>query len=293
MKRREFLRTAALSALAAASTSPLSFAQDGQLPERQQRLQGHYRSVSPQSRVPIAVQLYSVRQVAQRDLAGTLGAIAEMGYDGVEFAGYYDHDPKDIRKMLDDTGLKCAGTHTGLAQFRNNFERTVEIHQILDTQYMIVPGGLQRPFETLDGIKAIADEFNQFSERARAANMYIGYHAHGYDARLVDGIAAWERFFDATVQDVVMQMDVGNYLGGGGDPYAMIQKFAGRSKTVHLKEHGQGRPVIGEGDVDWNRVFHLSETVGGAEWYVVEDEVTPESLDRIEKSIVALREMGK
>ena len=90
-----------------------------------------------------------------------------------------------------------------------------------------------------------------------------------------------------------MQMDLGNYMGGGGDPYKMIEKFKGRSKTVHLKEGGPGSPIIGDGTVDWKRAFELCETVGGTEWYVVEDERGPDSLDRIEKCIQALRKMGK
>jgi len=286
MERRAFLRTAALSTLAAASFAPISFGQGTQ------QAQGEQASTE-KKKIPIAVQLYSVRNVANNDLAGTLAAIAKMGYDGVEFAGYYGKDVKDIRKMLDDNKLKCAGTHTGLGEFRNNFDRTVEIHKTLGTPFMIVPGGLNRYYENVDTIKGIADEFNKFAERAKAADVSIGYHAHGYDAVKVDGVEAWERFFDATAPEVVMQMDVGNYLGGGGDPYRQIEKFKGRSKTVHLKEHGRNQPIVGSGEVDWKRVFDLSEGDGGVEWYVVEDEVSPNSLERIEKCIVALREMGK
>ena len=73
----------------------------------------------------------------------------------------------------------------------------------------------------------------------------------------------------------------------------MIEKFKGRSKTVHLKEAGQGNPIVGSGDVDWKRALELCETVGGTEWYVVEDESDPENFDRIEKCLIALREMGK
>jgi len=295
MERREFLRTAALSALAAASLSPLASAQRQPLGQPLgQRLQARRQARrAPEQKIPIAVQLYSVRNLANNDLAGTLEAIAKMGYDGVEFAGYYGKDVKDIRKMLDDIGLKCAGTHTGLDQFRNNFDGTVEIHKTLGTPFMIVPGGLNRYYENVDTIKGIADEFNKFAERAKAQDVSIGYHAHGYDAAKVDGVEAWERFFGATMPEVVAQMDVGNYLGGGGDPYRQIEIFPGRSKTIHIKEHGRENPIVGSGEVNWNRVFELSETVGGVEWYVVEDEVTPDSLERIEKCIVALREMGK
>jgi len=289
MERRTFLRTAALSALAAASISPLSLGQNTTPRQRrQQRRQSNAR------KVPISVQLYSVRNVAANDLAATLEKIAKMGYDGVEFAGYYGKDAKEIRKMLDDNGLKCSGTHTGIDQLRgDNFEKTAELHKTLGTKYMIVPGGIDHDLHDVTRNKRIAEEFNKIAEKAKPLGLFVGYHAHGGDAKLIEGLPAWERLFDATIPEVVMQMDIGNYKMGGGDPYKMIEKFKGRSKTVHIKEAGQGHPIIGDGEVDWKRVFELCETVGGVDWYVVEDEVDPDNLDRIEKCIAALRRMGK
>ncbi len=275
MKRRVFLQTTALSTLAAASFSRFSFGDE-------------------KKKIPISVQVYSVRKAAEKDLAGVLAGIAKLGYQGVEFAGYYGNDPKDIRKMLDDNGLKCSGTHTGIGAFRgDNFEKTAELHKTLGTKYMIVPGGIDKELHDVEKNKAIAEEFNTLAEKAKAFDLCIGYHAHGGDAKLIDGIPAWERFFDATTPDVVMEMDLGNYMAGGGDPYKMIEKFKGRSKLAHMKENGPGNPIIGEGKVDWNRAFELLETVGGCEWYVVEDEVTADSLDRIGQCIAALRKMGK
>ena len=295
MNRRTFLQTAALSTLAAASLSPLAPGQTG-LRQRLRERQQSPDTPAPATgkKIPVAVQLYSVRTAAERDLAGTLEGIAKMGYDGVEFAGYYGKDIKDIRKMLDDNGLKCCGTHTALNEFRGDrFERTAELHKTLGAKFMIVPGGIDNYLHDIERNKQIAEEFNQLAEKAKALDLFIGYHAHGGDARLIDGTPAWERFFDATVPEVIMQMDIGNYKDGGGDPYAMIEKFKGRSKTVHLKEGGQGNPIIGDGTVDWKRVFELSETVGGVEWYVVEDERGPNNLTRIERCLAAIRGMGK
>jgi len=295
MERREFLQTAALSACAATSLSELSLGADRRrgpawprLPQRRQA------GRSTRKKIPIVVQVYSVRKAAEKDLAATLEGIAKLGYDGVEFAGYYGKDAKDIRKMLDDNGLKCSSTHTGIGLLRgDNFEKTVELHKTLGAKYMIVPGGINDSLHDVEKNKAIAEEFNKLAEKAKAFGLCVGYHAHGGDAKLIDGVPAWERFFDATSSDVVMQMDIGNYMMGGGDPYKMIEKFKGRSKLVHLKEAGPNSPIIGDGEVDWKRAFELSETVGGVEWYVVEDEKGPDSLERIEKCIAALRKMGK
>ncbi len=273
MQRRTFLKVALLTGLGAVTMNTLpTFANTLKKPK-------------------LSVQLYSVREAASKDLAGTLKKIAKMGYDGVEFAGYYGHSPEDIRKMLDDCGLVCSGTHTGIGQFRgDNFEKTVAIHKTLGTTNMIVPGGINRELHTVAGNKAIAEEFNEIAKKATAVGMCFGYHAHGGDATLIEGIPAWERFGSATNQDVILQMDVGNYMSGGGDPYKMIEMFPGRAKTVHIKDCG-GVP-IGTGKVDWSRVWKLCEGIGATEWYVVEEN-TPNDLALIEETYKILKDMGK
>ena len=254
-------------------------------------------AAKPAKKIPLALQLYSVRGDCGKDLPGVLEAVAKMGYDGVEFAGYYGHDPKKIRKMLDQNGLKCAGTHTGLgALLGDNLKKTVELHQTLGTKFIIVPGMGHDRLGSPDVIVKTAKLFNELAAKLKADGMRTGYHAHGGDFRKFDGKTAWEIFFSNTNPEVVMQLDVGNCIGGGGDPYAMLEKFPGRAATIHLKEHGgkRGAPV-GEGDVDWKRVFELCEKPGGTEWYIVEQEgygkTTP--LESVKLCVQNLRKMGK
>ena len=279
MNRRSFLRTSAGATALGLSVSAL---------QTTARAAGD-------KKIPIGVQLYSVRDAAAKDLAGVLKAIKAMDYDGVEFAGYYGHDAKDIRKMLDDTGLKCCGTHTGLqALIGENFEPTVEIHKALGTRFIVVPGGIDEALSTRQGNEITAYLFNELAEKLEKHDMELGYHAHGGDFKRVGNETAWDRFFGRTRQNVFMQMDIGNCLGGGGDPYTPISKFPGRSKTIHLKEWSDNGAPVGEGTVDWPRVFELCETVGGTEWYVVEHEVgSAEDLGGIEACIKNLRKMGK
>lgn len=253
-------------------------------------------AATERKKIPVGVQLYSVREDAAKDLPGVLKAIKEMGYEGVEFAGYYGHDAKTIRKWLDETGLKCCGTHTGWDTLQpDKLSATVEFNQILGNKYLICPWLNPKEFaESREKTIEFAKRFNELAEKVREKGMLVGYHAHGGDFKKLDGETAWEIFFAHTVPDVVMQMDIGNCLGGGGDPYAILEKFPGRSKTIHLKEHGgpQGA-VIGEGTVKWDWVLHFCETRGGTEWYIVEQEayaVPP--LEAIRKCRENLRKMG-
>ncbi|MDZ7620715.1 MAG: sugar phosphate isomerase/epimerase, partial [Patescibacteria group bacterium] len=162
--------------------------------------------------------------------------------------------------------------------------------------YLIVPGMPDDKLNSVEAIKKTAAFFDACAAKAKEHGMVVGYHAHGGDFRKVEGdVTRWDLLFSSTKPEVVMQMDIGNCLGGGGDPYATLEKFPGRSLTVHLKEHGgeRGAPV-GEGAVDWERVFRICESVGGTEWYIVEQEAySGGPLDSVRKCLENLRKMGK
>lgn len=245
-------------------------------------------------KIPIAVQLYSLRQIIGKDVPGTLAAVGKMGYQGVEFAGYYglEKNPKELRKILDDAGLKCCGTHTGLGTLEgDNLKKTVELHQALGNKFLIVPS---MSAKTANGWLELAKKFNEISAKAREQGMYIGYHAHAHDLKPIEGKTPWELFFDNTNVDVCHQMDTGNCLSGGGDPVAMIKKYAKRTRTIHLKAHGgAGDAPIGEDKVDWKGVFEACETVGGTEWYIVEHESGKNPMESIKACIDNLHKMGK
>ncbi len=244
--------------------------------------------------IPIGLQLYSIRHQAQRDLPGVLKAVAEMGYEGVEFAGYYGRTAEEMKKLLDDHGLKCCGTHIGLNALTGDaLKATVEYNQTLDNSYLIVAGMGRGYTESLETVREMADVYNGIAERLEPLNMQTGYHAHGYDFRQIDGETAWNLFFEHTRPDVIMQLDIGNCIGGGGDPYATLRRFPGRSVTIHLKEYG-GPPeaVVGEGDVDWKQVMEICETTGGTEWYIVEHERgAGDPMDNVRRCLENLQEL--
>ncbi len=249
------------------------------------------------ARVPIAVQLYSVREDCARDFAGTMAAVAEMGYEGVEFAGFHDHTAEQVRKMLDDTGLKVAGAHISLDQLLGDaFEATVEFHATIGNRYLIVPWIPEQYRESAEAWKRTAELFNELAEKLKPHGMRIGYHNHHVEFQPLDGACGWEIFFDNTVPEVIMQIDTGNAVHGGADPVAYVRKYPGRAVTVHVKEYSASndKALVGEGDIDWAAFFEACETVGGTEWYIVEQETYAyPPLECVRRCLENLRKMGK
>jgi len=254
------------------------------------------------AKVPIALQLYSVRGEVQKDVVATLRSVAGLGFVGTEPWGYggedlkwMGHDCHEIRMMLDDHGLICCGIHLEPGAFaRDNLKRTMEFNQVLGNRFLIIAGDKER-MSTLDGVRELADILNDVAEKLAPEGMFPGYHAHPFDFVDVGGREAWDVLFSMTEDRVIMQVDIGNSMAGGGDPIHYLRTFPGRARTVHLKEYGGPHgAVIGEGDVDWATVFDLCETCHNTEWYVVE-EGGPEGLgfSACERSLASLRRMGK
>ena len=220
-------------------------------------------------------------------------AVGKMGYKGVEFAGYYGRDAKTLRKLLDDNGLVCCGTHTPYESVQpKNLQATVEFNQTLGNPFLIVPsmGGASKA----DWL-AHAKLFNEVAAKVKADGLFVGYHAHGHDFRKFDGETAWDIFFGNTKPEVVMQLDTSNCRDGGADPLAVLKKYPGRAMSIHLKEWGGPKDaVIGGGEIPWKEVFQFCETQGGTRWYVVEHErAGGDPLGDARRCLEALRVMGK
>lgn len=262
LSRRDFLATTAASVAAAGLIG--AGCKDGLM------------SKIGKKKIPVGVQLYSVRDQCAKDLPGTIAKVAEMGYDGVEFAGYYDYSAKDLRKILDDNGLKCCGTHTQMDTLsKANLEATIEFNQTLGNKYLICPWLKPDDNNPKQAWLDHAKRFNEIAERVEKEGMVVGYHCHAHDFHALDsGEIPWDILFGNTGNSVVMQIDTCNCMTGGGDPVAYLKKYPGRSLTVHLKEYSASNPnaILGEGDVAWDEVFALCETIGKTEWYIIEEE---------------------
>ena len=257
------------------------------------------------SRIPIGLELFSVRNELAEDVRGTIKAVAEMGYEGVEFAGPPRHSAEELKGLLDEFGLVCCGWHTPFTLVQEDtLDATIEFNKILENPYVIVPGipGELRQSRA-DWLK-LAGIFNGIADKLAAHGMVTGYHNHHVEFTPLDGELPWDTFFGNTNEGVVMQLDMGNALSGGADLVGILERYPGRAGTVHLKpyteslgevdRHAGFRPVIGEDSVPWNEIFRVCEATGGTKWYIVEyesDAFPP--LEAVERCLKALKEMGK
>lgn len=249
------------------------------------------------AKIPIALQLYSIREDCTRDLPACLAAVSRMGYDGVEFAGYYGRSAQELRSLLDEHHLRVAGTHIGLdTLLGDNLKRTVEFNQTLGNRFLIVPGLGEERRNSRAAWLDTARVFNEVAERLEPYHMRTGYHNHSIEFKPMDGELPWDTFFGNTKPEVVMQFDTGNAMHGGGDPIAFLERYPGRATTVHLKEHSatNDKALVGEGELDWHTVFALCESSAGTEWYIVEQEsYAYPPLECVDKCLQNLRRMGK
>jgi sugar phosphate isomerase/epimerase len=262
--------------------------------------------------IPIALELYSVRNELARDVRGALQAVARMGYQGVEFAGPRGvpphHSAGELKTLLDESGLVCCGWHTPFSLVQDDaLDETIAFNRTLGNDKIIVPGIPAELRQTRDDWLKLADFFNRLAEKLAAHGMMTGYHNHHVEFSPLEGELPWDTFFGNTQPSVIMQLDTGNAVYGGANILELLTKYPQRAVTVHLKPysfsaakanpadaHAGFQPIIGADETPWDEVFRACETVGGTQWYIVEyesDAYPP--LEAVDRCLQALRAMGK
>ena len=246
-------------------------------------------------KIPIAVQVYSVRQIAQNDTAGVLAQIAKIGYHGVEFAGYYGHSAQDIKKILDDNGLKAAGTHIGLdTLLGDNLPKTIEFNRTIGNKNLIVPGVGQKYRSSIAAWKDTAKIFSEIAAKVKPDGFTVGYHNHNLEFEKLDGEVPFDAFYGAASQDVKVQLDIGHAARAGANVVDVIHRYKGRIISVHVKEYAPTNDdaVLGDGVIPWKDVFKGLAASPGLEWYISEEEgKSCKGTECIQKSYERLHKM--
>jgi sugar phosphate isomerase/epimerase len=243
-------------------------------------LRGVAAGLAPSRKIPVGLELYSVRDELKKDPEGTVRAVAKMGYQDVEFYAPYldwsEAQAKQMRKVLDELGIHCYSTHNDEDFFNDSkIQKARDLNKILGSRYMVLAWSDPKP--SLDGWKKVAETLNNAAEKLAPAGLKVGYHNHDAEWKPVEGKRPIEVIASDTKPSVMLQLDVGTCLEAGADPVAWIKANPGRIRSIHCKDWSPDpnvgyKTLFGEGKADWKGIFHAAENGGGVEFYLIEQE---------------------
>ena len=247
--------------------------------------------------LPVALQMYTLRDDAVKDFAGTIRRVAAMGYAGVELAGTGGMSAADLRALLEDNNLQIVGAHVPLGALEGDLGATVDYHQELGTPYVVCPF-LPKERQTAEGYAQVAVLLNTVGARLRDAGMQLAYHNHAFEFEpLAGGTRGYDLLIDGSDPELVqIELDTFWVQRAGLDPAQTLRKYAGRVPLIHLKDMTAGdEPTfaeVGEGIMDFGAIFAAAE-IAGAKFYIVEQDVCGRPpLESVRISLDNLRNMG-
>lgn len=188
--------------------------------------------------LPVALQVYSVRDDAEKDFYGTMRQVAEMGYDGVELAGLYGHKPQEIRDILKETGLTPISAHVPYVDLAGGTEETVEEYVAIGCRYIAVPYLTPEYRPGTERFPDVVQNIRKIGEACKHRNVVLLYHNHDFEFRKMEnGEYALDYLYE-TIPPELLQTEIDTcwVKVSGVDPAGYIRKYAGRSPVVHLKD---------------------------------------------------------
>ncbi|MGB2665811.1 MAG: sugar phosphate isomerase/epimerase [Candidatus Acidiferrum sp.] len=243
----------------------------------------------------VGVQLYTVRSLMKMDFAGTIAKVASIGYKEVEFAGYFDHSPKDIRALLDKDGLTAPSCHVSYDILQNHWPETIDAAHTIGHTFIVCPWIDEKERNSADGWKHVIDTFNKAGETSKKADIQFAYHNHwwefGPDAALAGQLPYDYLLSSADPNYVKMEMDLGWITVAGKDPVDYFKKYPGRFPLVHVKDfkslphlapdqiatfnphklEEEDMTAPGSGVIDWKRIFSHSSEAGIQHYFLEHD----------------------
>ena len=235
-------------------------------------------SVFGKKKIPVGIEMYSVRNEMDKNIFEPVKAVAKMGYEGVEFYGPYMSwtidQAKEMRKLMDDLKIKCYSTHNGSDSFTDaKISKAIELNNILGSQYIVMASAGR--VTGVDGWKKVAETLSTSAEKVKSAGLKVGFHNHATEWKEVDGQKPIEILAKNTPKYVMMQLDVGTCVESGNDPVAWINANPGRINTIHCKDWSKDKGykvLFGDGASPWKAIFKAAEKKGGIEYYLIEQE---------------------
>lgn len=271
--------------------------------------------------LPIGLQLYSVRDEMEKDFAGTLKKVADMGYDGVEFAGLFGRGADEIKAMLAENGLKAVSAHVPLAEMLEDMDKVIATYKAIGCKYIAIPYVEEKYRPGSPDYGATLEKITELGKKCSENGIVLMYHNHDFEFVKIDGKYGLDVMYETVPAEYLQtELDTCWVNVGGEDPARYILKYSGRTPVVHLKDFvmkGKEKPKklyaligiddneeqaseddfsfkpVGYGVQDMPGIIAAAEK-SGAQWLIVEQDNPDKGnteLSAVKKSIDYLRSL--
>lgn len=243
-------------------------------------------------KLPIALQLYTVRDETKKDFIATLEKVAELGYQGVEFAGFGEMRAKDLKSHLDRLGLKAVGSHTPIDMLVNKLDHVIDYNLTIENKYISVP---YAEYQGKEDFITMAENLRKWGTALKEKGLQLLYHNHDQEFANFDGEFGLDLIY-SNVDDDLLQVELDTYWvkKAGLDPAEYLDKYKDRTPLVHLKDMDAETGVfaeLGEGIIDIQSIINQAEK-GATEWLIVEQDICQKpALESVEISINYLKKL--
>lgn len=225
----------------------------------------------------IGIQLYSVRQAASKNFLQTVRNIADMGYEGIQFAGFFDTPSSELKKVMDEKKIAAAGAHIPFHMLEDKqLAQTLQYNEEIGNFFIICPV-LPEGYRSADGYKRAAERFNRIGEICKKEGFTFGYHNHHFEFERFHDTTGFELLFENTDPDLVkMELDCFWVTYAGLIPEDLMEKYQNRIVSLHVKDMTvkEGKKIsteLGNGTLDIKGMLEIGDKFG-VEWFTVEQE---------------------
>jgi sugar phosphate isomerase/epimerase len=235
----------------------------------------------------IALQLYTVRELAADDLAGTLRGVAAAGYRAVELAGLPETAPGELARLLNEAGLQVVAAHEGIELLRGDISGVADRLAEVGCRRVIVPWMPEEDRRTADDVRRFAAELGGFAAALAERGVRLGYHNHAFEFEPLDGTTVWDVLLAALPPEVELELDVYWAAVGGRDAVAEIHANPERIRLLHMKDMAAGTEPhdapAGHGTLPFPGIVEAARSTG-VEWFVVEQDEPDDELRDIKRA---------
>jgi len=241
--------------------------------------------------IPVALQLWSIRELARQDFSGTMARVAALGYHGVELAGYGPNEAASVHSAISAHGLIVAGMHVNIDRLRSEFNRVIEDALRFGTRHIVCPFWPRQHYVSAGACERIGEELGQIGAAVRAFGLQLSFHNHAPELARWDGRTVLDWILGAAApRDLAMEPDVYWLHAAGVPPEQFLRQYGMRCRLIHLRDHQE----LGLGPVNFAAVFAALDDIGAAEWLIVEqDNYNHPPLESVRLCLEQLRAWGR